>query len=311
MKSMGGTRAIRPRLSGSGRPRHGIRPSVARGEQARAVDQRVGVARRHRARRTHRSRRRSRRMAALRPRLQLARHRRCRTVTPVPCAARAVASREQRARARLVVRIAGAPAGDADIDRRRGRSLDAPSSSASVSLRVTLTSLLNACAATSRVHDGGRPGAGPARQRTNRSEAPRPARDQHRRQVSWLAGLARRRLPGVFPVALWLGLAAYSCGGSCGFGRSALPHSLFLSSRETVDRAALKAASAAFVNASRFRFARRQTAYRSLASSVPAKVRPRGNAVRARSNAAAAPATVSGEFARIATGRRLGKARRH
>ena len=30
--------------------------------------------------------------------------------------------------------------------------------------------------------------------------------------------LTRHRLPGLCPVALWLGLAAHSCGGSRGFG---------------------------------------------------------------------------------------------
>jgi len=29
--------------------------------------------------------------------------------------------------------------------------------------------------------------------------------------------------PGLFPVAMWHGLAAYSCGGSCGFG-TVVPH---------------------------------------------------------------------------------------
>ena len=56
--------------------------------------------------------------------------------------------------------------------------------------------------------------------------------------------------PGCFPVAVWLGLAAYSCGGSRGFWACALTAFPVPLIRETVDTAALKAASAAFVNAS-------------------------------------------------------------
>jgi hypothetical protein len=42
--------------------------------------------------------------------------------------------------------------------------------------------------------------------------------------------------PGRTPVALWHGLAAYSCGGSCGLGTTgSAPHSLFALARETVD----------------------------------------------------------------------------
>ena len=53
-KSRGGTRAIKPRLSISGRPRHGRMPSAARGKKPRAFDQ-ARPRMRHRARRTHRS----------------------------------------------------------------------------------------------------------------------------------------------------------------------------------------------------------------------------------------------------------------
>src|SRR5215813_8259949 len=49
----------------------------------------------------------------------------------------------------------------------------------------------------------------------------------NRRQVSWLAGPHPSPPSRTRPVALWLGLAAYSCGGSCGFGtpwfRTAFP----------------------------------------------------------------------------------------
>ena len=40
----------------------------------------------------------------------------------------------------------------------------------------------------------------------------------NRRQVSWLAGLCPSPPSRVSPVALWYGLAAYSCGGSRGIG---------------------------------------------------------------------------------------------
>src|SRR5262249_27091785 len=43
---------------------------------------------------------------------------------------------------------------------------------------------------------------------------PRP----NQRQVSWLAGRRPSPPSRVVPVAMWHGLAAYSCGGSCGLG---------------------------------------------------------------------------------------------
>jgi hypothetical protein len=48
---------------------------------------------------------------------------------------------------------------------------------------------------------------------------PRP----NQRQVSWLAGRRPSPPSRVVPVAMWHGLAAYSCGGSCGLGTFA-PH---------------------------------------------------------------------------------------
>src|ERR1700686_2489020 len=59
-----------------------------------------------------------------------------------------------------------------------------------------------------RVQDANRPSA----------EAPRPAHDRIDGRSPGSRGTARHRLPGDVPVALWFGLAAYSCGGSCGIG---------------------------------------------------------------------------------------------
>src|ERR1700674_2333542 len=59
-----------------------------------------------------------------------------------------------------------------------------------------------------RVQDTNRPGA----------EAPRPAHDRIDGRSPGSRVTARHRLPGTVPVALWFGLAAYSCGGSCGIG---------------------------------------------------------------------------------------------
>src|SRR5258707_227484 len=45
-----------------------------------------------------------------------------------------------------------------------------------------------------------------------------PGTRPNRRQVSWLAGHRPSPPSRDIPVALWFGLAAYSCGGSCGIG---------------------------------------------------------------------------------------------
>jgi|SRR4249920_2976135 hypothetical protein len=90
-------------------------------------------------------------------------------------------------------------------------SVDAPTSAAG-----PLCSLLrNATRATPRglkvpngVQDANRPSA----------EAPRPAHDRIDGRSPGSRVAARHRLPGTIPVALWFGLAAYSCGGSCGIG---------------------------------------------------------------------------------------------
>src|SRR5262249_55538860 len=53
----------------------------------------------------------------------------------------------------------------------------------------------------------------------------------------------------VFPVALWHGLAAYSCGGSCGVG-TAVPHHIPCSlSRERPSTSPLNGGGLCFVNA--------------------------------------------------------------
>ena len=83
------------------------------------------------------------------------------------------------------------------------------------------------------------------------AEAPRPAHARIDGRSPGSRVTARHRLPGFCPVALWYGLAAYSCGGSCGIehplptlsrkrgrvGRGWFaPHSLLSLGRGTVDR---------------------------------------------------------------------------
>src|SRR5919198_5385731 len=55
--------------------------------------------------------------------------------------------------------------------------------------------------------------------------APRPPAGArpNQRQVSWLAGRRPSPPSRILPVAQWHGLAAYSCGGSCGLG-TVVPH---------------------------------------------------------------------------------------
>ena len=130
-------RAIRPRLSGSGRPRQGRMPSAARAS-SRAPSTSASGASRRRGRRKRRSTSRWQRSAALAPRVQLARQRIGRTVTSVPAAAAFGRGGEHGAGTQLAVRLAGGPAGDADIDGRRvgrrprdlSRSLDRKNSPA-------------------------------------------------------------------------------------------------------------------------------------------------------------------------------------
>jgi hypothetical protein len=81
--------------------------------------------------------------------------------------------------------------------------------------------------------------------------APRhPARTiSNRRQVSWLAGHRPSPPSRVAPVALWHGLAAYSCGGSCGIG-TWVPHRIpCWLSREKPSIAATRWLPRTFVNA--------------------------------------------------------------
>ena len=82
------------------------------------------------------------------------------------------------------------------------------------------------------------------------SEAPRPGRRSSRRQVSWLAGLVPLpAFPGCPSGFAWLGLAADSCGGSCGFG--VLPRTAFpvRSRNERPSMQRNRRASGGFVNA--------------------------------------------------------------
>jgi hypothetical protein len=61
------------------------------------------------------------------------------------------------------------------------------------------------------------------------TEAPRPAHARIDGRSPGSRVTARHRLPGFCPVALWYGLAAYSCGGSCGIENrypAFAPHSL-------------------------------------------------------------------------------------
>src|SRR5712671_2190760 len=90
-------------------------------------------------------------------------------------------------------------------------SRDAPTSAAGPLCLLSL----DATRATPRgpkvpngVQDANRPSA----------EAPRPAHDRIDGRSPGSRVTARHRLPGDIPVALWFGLAAYSCGGSCGIG---------------------------------------------------------------------------------------------
>src|SRR5450631_3757117 len=85
--------------------------------------------------------------------------------------------------------------------------------------RPVISCSLNATRATPRdlkvpawVQDANRPSA----------EAPRPAHDRIDGRSPGSRVTARHRLPGDVPVALWFGLAAYSCGGSCGIGTGTL-----------------------------------------------------------------------------------------
>ena len=119
---------------------------------------------------------------------------------------------EHGAGTQFAVRLTDGPAGDAHIDGRRvGRG------------RAICHARL--IARTHPRRSDMRHGV----QRVNdRYRGTPPGQRPHRRQVSWLA--ARRPLPPsrVNPVASdWHGLAAYSCGGSCGLGtrrfRTAFP----------------------------------------------------------------------------------------
>jgi hypothetical protein len=83
------------------------------------------------------------------------------------------------------------------------------------------------------------------------AEAPRPTHTRIDGRSPGSRVLARHRLPGFSPVALWYGLAAYSCGGSCGIGnrigfRTAFPVVPLSGDRRSPP---LNGRSASFVNA--------------------------------------------------------------
>src|SRR5215472_3524123 len=78
---------------------------------------------------------------------------------------------------------------------------------------------LEATGATPRER-ASRPGA---EQGSTCAEAPRPAHDRIDGRSPGSRVGARRRLPGITQWLLWRGLAAYSCGGSCGLGDLSSP----------------------------------------------------------------------------------------
>ena len=134
---------------------------------------------------------------------------------------------EHRARNRDEVERASAAAGDADEDRdrvlRRDRRLwrrhlgcGVGPASPVRSLRAGALapgarSTLSRCRSTSAAANACRRGTPPGCV-------------ANRRQVSWLAGRRPSPPSRVDPVAAWQGLAAYSCGGSCGMGTDPVPH---------------------------------------------------------------------------------------
>ena len=227
-------RAIKPRLSGSGRPRQGIRPSARAGEQARAFDQRRPAGG-----------------------VELAEHVGPGAIAADGGAGAAVAIGktldrphhdaaaggrlggrlgQDRARTRLALRLAGAPAGDADIDDRGiGRCLGVG--------HVALLDDGHPC----RSKGGMSPSRVPERNRPAPRHPARPATES-------TAGLLARGSPPVtafpdVPVAVWYGLAAYSCGGSCGIG-TCVPHRIPCSlSRERPSMGPLNGGRRGFVNA--------------------------------------------------------------
>src|SRR5262249_10783959 len=113
---------------------------------------------------------------------------------------------EQRAGTRLDVRIVGAPAGDADID--GGEMFVGRGHPRLLRAELLLRHGCHAC-------------------RSIPPEAPRPAGTSPRRQVSWLAGPRPSPPSREVPVAQWFGLAADSCGGSCGLGALLRPRTAF------------------------------------------------------------------------------------
>ena len=147
------------------------------------------------------------RTAALKPRVQFAKHRTGRITTPLPSAACAVAA--------------------ARIAPGRGSLSDSPGCR-HVMQTYTVAPSVGAAASVALggpievTRDAPRGEAPTGCLIGNRSAARHPARAT----TESTAGLLARgsppvtAFPGFVPVAMWHGLAAYSCGGSCGIGTS-------------------------------------------------------------------------------------------
>jgi hypothetical protein len=203
---------MRPRLSGCGLSRHGMMPSAALANR-RAPSTSAGPQAASRAPNTY-VQEPLQRTAALKPRVQFAKHRTGSMTTPLPSAAFAVAA----------ARIApgrGSLSGSPGCRQVMHTYTVAAPVDAAASVRLGPPMKL-----TRPAPQGDRPDPGARYQSMGPGGTP-PGPRPNRRQVSWLAG--RRPSPpsrDVVPVATWHGLAAYSCGGSCGLGtlfRTAFP----------------------------------------------------------------------------------------
>jgi hypothetical protein len=198
-------------LSACGRPRHGMIPSVALASR-RAPSTSAGPQAASRPPNTY-VHEPLQRTAALKPRVQFARHRTGRITTPLPSAACSVAA------ARIAPgrgSLSGSPGYRQVMHTYTvAASVDA-SASVPLGCPIELTRAAPQGSRPDRVLDW------------NRSAARHPARAT----TESTAGLLARgsppvtAFPGFVPVAMWHGLAAYSCGGSCGIGtwfRTAFP----------------------------------------------------------------------------------------
>ena len=134
-KSSGGTRATSPRLSGSGRPRHGIRPSAApasRRAPATSAGSAGGIeAAEHVGPGAIAANRGAQAALAVRQAADLPHD------NAAACGSVRRCGGQQRAGARLAVGFTGMPAGYADVDRRQPRRL--PRSRSRLAARIDVT----------------------------------------------------------------------------------------------------------------------------------------------------------------------------